>query len=516
MIAQFRLLVSVLFLFGFAVSPSAENVRVNLEEPRDAALYSGISNLRGWAVAESGIAAIEIDIDGTYAFNVPMGGARGDVANAYPDYPDSDLSGFSMAFNYKGLESGEHVVTARAISNDGNIATRDATINVARFVSSYISDVEQIDTGTVSQVTTDGQSIALKDIAVEGQKWDITLSFDTATQGFALTEISSADEGGGNTACTSAWQSGDYTLERDGVTRSFRVHVPDNPGIAGPYPMVIVFHGWGGDEGEFLKRAPVTTEADARGYVVVAPLGLGGEEPGNHFASWSFSGSTTGLDGTPAAGEICDDALTQDYTYPSCSGVAQNDCSWTQCTDDDIAFAVELVETVSNNVCVDTDRVYAVGGSNGGMFVWDLARHESSGAAFSAIAALIGMPHRGYLGPPVLPRGMPAILITGMNDRTSPPGDWGDTAFTTTSDGDYFYYTGATAITEAWADAHRCDTTVPPDVFDVGVDDVECRAWSYCDAASAWPPVMDCRHEIGHRYGLSWSWPLILDFFEQQ
>ena len=246
MIAQFRMLVSVLFLFGFAVSPSAENVRVNLEEPRDAALYSGISNLRGWAVAESGIAAIEIDIDGTYAFNVPMGGARGDVANAYPDYPDSDLSGFSMAFNYKGLESGEHVVTARAISNDGNIATRDATINVARFVSSYISDVEQIDTGTVSEVTTDGQSIALKDIAVEGQKWDITLSFDTATQGFALTEISSAAAGGGNTACTSAWQSGDYTLERDGVTRSFRVHVPDNPGIAGPYPMVVVFHGWGG------------------------------------------------------------------------------------------------------------------------------------------------------------------------------------------------------------------------------------------------------------------------------
>ena len=168
MISQLRTLCGMLFLIGFATSLSAENVRVNLEEPQDASLYSGISNLRGWAVAESGIAAIEIDIDGTYAFNVPMGGARGDVANAYPDYPGSDLSGFSMAFNYKGLESGEHVVTARAISNDGNIATRDATINVARFVSSYISDVDQIDTGTVSQVTTDGQSL-LNDIVVEGR-----------------------------------------------------------------------------------------------------------------------------------------------------------------------------------------------------------------------------------------------------------------------------------------------------------------------------------------------------------
>ena len=305
------------------------------------------------------------------------------MANIHPDYPDADLSGFSMAFNYKDLVSGEHVVTARAISNDGNIATRDATINVARFVSSYIRDVDQIDTGTVSQVTTDGQSIALKDVAVEGQKWDITLSFDTATQGFALTEISSAAAGGGNTACTSAWQSGAYTLERDGVIRSFRVHIPDNPSISGPYPMVVVFHGWGGDEDECLKRAPVTTEADARGYVVVAPLGLGGEEPGNHYASWSFSGSTTGLDGTPEAGPICDDDLTQDYDYPSCSEVAQNGCAWTQCTDNDIGFAVELVETVSNNVCIDSERIYAVGGSNGGMFVWDLARHESSGALFS-------------------------------------------------------------------------------------------------------------------------------------
>ncbi len=189
------MLCPLLFLLGFAASPSAEIILINLEEPRDASLYSGISNLRGWAVAESGIAAIEIDIDGIYAFNVPMGGARSDVANIYPDYPESDLSGFSMAFNYKDLVSGEHVVTARAISNDGNIATRDATINVARFVSSYIRDVDQIDTGTVSQVTTDGQSIALKDVAVEGQKWDITLSFDTATQGFALTEISSAAAG---------------------------------------------------------------------------------------------------------------------------------------------------------------------------------------------------------------------------------------------------------------------------------------------------------------------------------
>ena len=77
-------------------------------------LYIQASQIcRGWAVAESGIAAIEIDIDGIYEFNVPMGGARGDVANAYPDFPNSDASGFSMAFNYKDLVAGNHVVKVR-------------------------------------------------------------------------------------------------------------------------------------------------------------------------------------------------------------------------------------------------------------------------------------------------------------------------------------------------------------------------------------------------------------------
>ena len=510
-----RAVYNLVLVFFLVDQAFAESVVVNLEEPRDASLYSGISNLRGWAVAESGIAAIEIDINGVYAFNVPMGGARGDVAKAYPDFPDADLSGFSMAFNYKSLASGEHVVTARAISNDGNIATRRATITVARFVSSYISDADQVDTSTVTDVVTSGQSIQLNDLSVEGQKWDIRLSFDTATQGFAMTNITAAEAIDAGGACSNVWGSGNYTLERNGLVRSFRVHVPNTPNSKGPYPMVVVFHGWGGDEGEFLKPS-VITEADERGYVVVAPLGLGREEAGNYYSSWSFSGSTTGRDGMEVRGNICDDELTMDYTYPSCSGIAENGCSWTQCTDDDIDFSVQLVETVSKNVCTDPSRVYAVGGSNGGMFVWDLARHEASANTFSAIASLIGMPHRGYLDPPVVERGMPAILITGINDRTSPPGEWGDNAFTTTSDGDYFHYTGATAITEAWASAHRCDTSVPASPFDVGVADVECRAWSYCDGESQWPPVMDCRQEIGHRYGLGWSWPLILDFFEQQ
>ena len=87
--------VELLTLFSTVVF--SETVIVNLEEPNADGVYTGITNLRGWAVAESGIAVIEVDVDGNYAFDVPMGGARGDVAKVYPDFPDADTSGFSMA-----------------------------------------------------------------------------------------------------------------------------------------------------------------------------------------------------------------------------------------------------------------------------------------------------------------------------------------------------------------------------------------------------------------------------------
>ena len=76
-------------LFSARCVPAlADSMVLTLEEPKDGGTYTGISNLRGWAVAESGIDKIELDIDGVYAFDIPMGGSRGDVGSAYPDFPE--------------------------------------------------------------------------------------------------------------------------------------------------------------------------------------------------------------------------------------------------------------------------------------------------------------------------------------------------------------------------------------------------------------------------------------------
>jgi poly(3-hydroxybutyrate) depolymerase len=177
-----------------------------------------------------------------------------------------------------------------------------------------------------------------------------------------------------------------------------------------------------------------------------------------------------------------------------------------------VDFVVDLVAEASRNLCVDTSRVYAVGGSNGGMFTWELGQNDVSAGVFRAIAPIIGLPHRGYLAPPAQPEGMPVLLVTGTRDRTVPPGEWEDPSFTTTSDGDRYYYTGATAITRVWAEAAGCSTATAASPVDVGVPDLDCR--SYCPDGGGLPPVLDCRAAMGHIYDFSWSWPLVLQFFD--
>ena len=333
--------------------------------------------------------------------------------------------------------------------------------------------------------------------------------------------------------CGKTLANGKYQMTDQNVMRTYRVFVPSSyrPSIA--YPLVMVFHGWGGDENEFLGDKNVTTLADQRGYIVVAPRGLGSAAPDSNPNSWSFRGSTTGLADTShggasqspgtAAGAICDPAHTPNFTYPSCKNIARTTCSWTQCQADDVAFTLILVNEIESRLCVDTTRVFASGGSNGGMFTWELGQNAASAPIFRAIASLIGLPHRGYLDMPGKMGSMPVLVITGTRDTTVPPGAWENTSYTTTSDGDRYYYTGASAITQSWGTANSCPYGgAPAASFNTGTTRADCRTycgrngagWSGGSAGIGWPNVLDCRAAMGHAYGLGWSWKLILDFFD--
>ena len=322
---------------------------------------------------------------------------------------------------------------------------------------------------------------------------------------------------GGSSGCSteSPLANGVYTMSFDGLERTYRVHVPKGHDPDEPAPLIAIFHGWSGNENGYLDVPLVREGADKHGYIIVAPRGLGSGEPDGHNNSWSFRGSNTGIDGNGEA--TCDIELTPEYRYNSCraSGMAKNLCAWTHCQgkhETDVEFVLAMLEEVSGKLCVDKSRVFATGSSNGGMLTWELGQNPKSASTFRAIAPNIGLPHRGYLDGPPKGAEMPAFLMTGTADKTVPPGAWEDFGFTTTSDADRFYYASASAITRVWADALGCSTDEPAAVVDSGVEEIDCR--SYCREDEGLPRVLDCRADMEHDSGLSWSWELTLDFFD--
>lgn len=322
--------------------------------------------------------------------------------------------------------------------------------------------------------------------------------------------------------CGGSRASGVYQFDDQNLARIYRLFVPARYRPDIPLPLIVVFHGWGGDENEFLSDATVTTLADERGYLLAAPRGLGSNPPDANRNSWSFRGSTTGR---ARAGAICAAHRTRDFTYPSCRDVARTTCSWTHCQADDVAFTLALIREVESKLCVDTARIFAAGGSNGGMFTWELGQNVASAATFRAIAPLIGLPHRGFADPPARKGGLPVLLITGTADRTVPPGPWESPASTTTGDGSAYYYTSASAMMRRWGAENSCPYQGHPATpFSAGSVPAVCRTycgadakgWSGSAAGTGWPRALDCRAPMGHHYGLDWSWQLILDFFDAQ
>ncbi len=123
------------------------SIIVTIEEPASGESYSAISNLRGWAVSPAGMGRYPLDvfIDDEFAFYMPIGGIRADVADVYPDYPYADASGFAMAFNYKDLQSGRHKILVRAYDNEGNYNEDVTYFSSEKFVSSFIQKNDDVD-----------------------------------------------------------------------------------------------------------------------------------------------------------------------------------------------------------------------------------------------------------------------------------------------------------------------------------------------------------------------------------
>ena len=198
-------------LSGLSLAGLDRAIEVVIEEPAAGESYSGITNLRGWVVSPAGTGRYyaNVYIDGEFAFYMPLGGKRVDVANAYPNYPDSDQSGFSMAFNYKSLSPGTHEIKIRAFDNDDNYNDAVVSFNTEKFKSEFIADDSQVDLSTTENVyLVDNHSYLMKGVTVEGKRWDFVLSWDRASQSFKTEQIRTSSAQGGSGGSSNSGSSG--------------------------------------------------------------------------------------------------------------------------------------------------------------------------------------------------------------------------------------------------------------------------------------------------------------------
>jgi polyhydroxybutyrate depolymerase len=163
------------------------------------------------------------------------------------------------------------------------------------------------------------------------------------------------------------------TIEADGAARTYLIHIPASYDGQKAVPLVLVFHGGGGQPPGMVRISGMNDVADRHGFIAVYPAGLNRQ--------WK--------DGRTAA-----------LSPP-----------------DDVAFIDALIHTLETNYRIDSKRIYATGISNGAFFSFRLAC--DLGNEIAAIAPVAGSIPVGFndtcKNDPVS-----VMMINGTADRLVP------------------------------------------------------------------------------------------------
>lgn len=117
----------------------------------------------------------------------------------------------------------------------------------------------------------------------------------------------------------------------DGRERTAHLYVPASL-PAEPVPLLVALHGGTGSGPQFEGTSGYDGLAEANAFLVVYPDGVGSGGDEDRFRTWN-------------GGVCCGAAAAQDV--------------------DDVSFLVQLVEQLSGEYAIDSDRIYATGHSNG-------------------------------------------------------------------------------------------------------------------------------------------------------
>jgi polyhydroxybutyrate depolymerase len=262
------------------------------------------------------------------------------------------------------------------------------------------------------------------------------------------------------------------SLEFDGDQRTYELSIP--PGYDGttPAPLLLNLHGFGGDGASQDASTGMPVAAGSRGYVVVAPDAAELSVPDDSslaaeaaefdgLAFWNFFGDEgTGVT-TESGEEISGDDLGAD----------------------DVGFLTALIDELSGQLCIDNDRVYSAGMSNGAGMTTTLGCEL--GDRLAAIAAVSGVNLTGACAgdAPV-----PVLAIHGDADQVVPVEGHSLAGFDL----------GNPSVPDRmaqWAERNGCHPTATPDAPAEGVTRL---TWPNCVAGV--DTELWTLSEIGHEW----------------
>ena len=168
-----------------------DKLKIILETPNYNSSIGQIGQIRGWATHPTQqVIFAEIYIDGELWSEIPVGGQRTDVYNAYPNYVNSDYSGWAQTINYKDFTEGYHDLEVRAYTQLNRYNSVTGRFCVEKVPGgNFISDPDVIDFRTLDRIHLAQNAILLQKIEIEGELYNMELHWDTSTQGFIVEQV---------------------------------------------------------------------------------------------------------------------------------------------------------------------------------------------------------------------------------------------------------------------------------------------------------------------------------------
>ena len=246
-----------------------------------------------------------------------------------------------------------------------------------------------------------------------------------------------------------AQQTSNRTLTHDGLERDYILHVPASYNSETPAPLLFCFHGFGSSAVANMTYTNFKAIADTAGFILIHPQGTKIQDQ-NH---WNVGGFTS------------------------------------TSTVDDVGFTETLLETISNEFNINSDRVYSTGMSNGGYMSFLLACQLSD--KFAAVASVTGTmtPQTFNECNPQHPT--PILQIHGDTDGTVP------------YNGDPNWSKSVNQVLEYWVNFNNCsflptiteiedvntsdESTVEHNVYDNGNNGVTVEHFKVFDGDHDWP-----------------------------